>query len=325
MNKEKANFIIYNNRSKDLVSRFLPKFNIKDFLELENRYKFISSLYKSPYNTDIKFNKHAFDFNYKDILFDDKSLISLQNKILSASDEIVNSEELKYLENRGITKEIINEYKIAHLSYGFDGDELDIMGASLHPLLRKIFNNEIDKGIIIPLFESGELKNVIIRRLSNGPLKYSFAVPEIDIFGLDNINIGDEIWITEGIFDLMAIKRNISKKVVSVSSASWSSIQLMKLILKNPKAINIFSDYDYTGLRTSSILQRFFKMYNIPCRVYISSKVKDPAEHFFENRYTIDDVEEIGITEELLELFEPDEQEKMKDYIFYLKNRIYTI
>jgi hypothetical protein len=316
----KYNFIIYNNRSQELVKKFIPKVNINNFLDLENKYIFIQNQYKNFYQLDIKFQDYDLNTIYDDIIFNKEELEELDNKLILSNRNIKKSKEYFYLKSRKITDDIIETYKIATLSSSWIKRELDVMGATLHPLLNNIFNNQISEGIIFPMYENNVLKNIVIRRLENGPVKYSFAIPEIDLYNIDKVN-SDEIWITEGILDLIALEKQGIKNCVSASSSLWSSIQLYKILEKNIKYVNIFSDYDYTGLKNSLILKRFFNLYNIKTKIYISTKCKDAFEHFVENEYSWDFVEEIGITNELLEILLPDEKEKQKDYILYLKNK----
>ena len=106
---------------------------------------------------------------------------------------------------------------------------------------------------------------------------------------MDKLNKGDEVWITEGLFDMMAIEE-MSNKSVSCSSAMWSGLQLYQLLEKKPSKIKIFSDNDEVGLRTSGILKKFFEMNNIECSIVISECAKDPAEQYFQKNKNLSDV-----------------------------------
>ena len=121
---------------------------------------------------------------------------------------------------------------------------------------------------------------------SSKSLKYSLACPDVPVWGLDRLSKGDEVWLAEGLFDLMALEE-MGKKPVSCSSAMWSGLQLYQLLEKKPSAINIFSDNDEVGLRTSGILKSFFEMNNINCKIFISNFAKDPAEHYFQKNKNI--------------------------------------
>ncbi len=240
-------------------------------------------------------------------------------------------DEFEYLINRGIGEQTILEHKLLGLSSIIDLEHLKMIGATSHPVLKQFLDDGIENGgIIIPLFENDKLVNCAIRKLNIGKdnltekfdpsrtktLKYSLACPDIPVWGLDNINEGEEIWITEGIFDMMAL-RKLGRKSVSCSSAMWSAIQLYRILEKKPSSIVIVSDNDNVGLRVSKTLKDFFKDYRINTKVVISKIGKDPAEHYFQKGKGLEDFIEIEITNDMIDL-------KIDDsfnFINYLKNR----
>ena len=322
MNIDNINFILYNNRSKDLVDKNLPKIdNIEEFVEFENKYVFIQNLMlKDKYY--IEFKKKDVIEDFKDIIFTKKDLNKLENKINKANLNIKKTEEYKYLKQRYITDKDIFKYKIAPLSFDFTKRERELIGSSLHPSLKNIlnFDKDFNKGIVIPIYEGGNIVNFIVRRLVKfSPIKYSLSIPEVTVIGLDEVSMNDEVWITEGFFDKIALDNNGFENVITVSSCLWSSIQLYQLYLKSPKRVNIFADYDYSGLRGAWLLERFLKFYNVEVCVYISKKCKDADEHFRKS-YGKEDIEQIFITQSLLDIV--DEMDDMFDnYIDYLKNK----
>ena len=269
----------------------------------------------------IEFKQEDIITNYKDIIFKQKDLNSLDSKIRTASQNIKDYVEYNYLKNRNINDEMIFKYNIAPLSFEFTREEKDIMGATLHPSLINVlnFDSEFDKGIIIPIYENGKIVNFIVRRLIDCPIKYSLAIPEVTVIGLNDIKDNSEIWITEGFLDKVRLENNGFENVVTVSSCVWSSIQLYQLYKKKPIRINIFSDYDYSGLRSSWMLERFFNFYNIEVNVIVSKKCKDADEHF-RNGHTIEELEQIFITQELLDTVD-DMDDMFDNYIDYLKNK----
>jgi DNA primase len=321
MNYSNINYVIFNNRSQNLVSKFLPEVDIPKFIELEKKYKFVHSLYKSAFTIPV--DEKSLNLNYTDILYTLDDIKVLKDKLILSNTNIKGTVEYDFLKRRNISDDIIDKYKIATLSSGWSKEELDFLGFSLHPLLKDVFYEQIAEGIIIPYFnKSDELINAAIRRFENGPLKYSLAVPDVNIFGISDVEEHSEIWICEGIIDCMALM-SLGINAVSVSSASWSSIQLYQLLEKKPSLINIFSDYDYTGLKTAGLLKRFFNLNSTPSKIWISDSCKDAAEHIFENGYDMDKVEETAVTPGLLEELEPIEEEKTKNYIEYLKSRTF--
>jgi hypothetical protein len=179
-------------------------------------------------------------------------------------------------------------------------------------------------GIIIPLFENGKLVNCSIRKITienNGyskTLKYTLACPDVPVWGLENIVEDKEIWLTEGIFDMIAINK-MGKNAVSCSSAMWSGIQLYQILQKEPSNMVIVADNDEVGLRTASILKDFFEYYLIPSRVVVSKFAKDAAEHYFQKTRSLSDFIEIDITDEMIISTNDDKF----NFIEHLKNRTF--
>ena len=312
------NYIIYNNRSTKLVENFLPKVNLLKFLEIERKLNHVNSLFPSLFK--INFNESDFVSDYKDILYTKEDISLLKDKILNNSKNISNSVEYKYLIDRGLNIDIIKKYNIGYISDNWSKRELDIIGFSEHTLFKNILNQFDQIGIIIPLFDSqGVLINICSRKLESGIIKYTLAVPDVHIWGIENMNEGEECWICEGVFDYIGLNENGFKNPLSVASASWSTIQLYQLLDKKPSLINIFSDYDYTGLRSSLVLDKFFILNGIRTKTWVSNSCKDASEHFFERKLSVEEVEEIKITTDLLDLISIDIENIKKDYISYLK------
>ena len=165
--------------------------------------------------------------------------------------------------------------------------------------------------------------NICSRKLQSGIIKYTLSVPDIHIWGIENMNEGEECWICEGVFDYIGLNENGFKNPLSVASASWSAIQLYNLLDKKPSLINIFSDYDYTGLRSSLVLEKFFNLNGIRTKTWTSNSCKDASEHFLERKLSIEEVEEIKITTDLLDLVSIDIENIKKDYISYLRVRTF--
>lgn len=315
--KEELGFILYNNRSvKGVVNNFIDSdINPFDIIRIEN----ILKESKSKFQDDSKMVE--IDINQLHIKSDDIVVtpedISSLTELFKDNIGNFNTFEYDYLMSRGIGEKKIIRYSLIGLSSIRDKRNLDIIGASCHPILKGIFDDGIGRGgIIIPLFEGGKLKNCAIRRLdSSKALKYTLACPDIPVWGLDRCKVGGEIWISEGIFDMIAL-HSLEKSTVSCSSAMWSSIQLNRVLKLKPSAINIFSDNDGVGLRTSAILKDFFQKMNIPTKVFKSLIAKDPAEHLLQKERKLSDIVEIF----------PEQQDFIKsdesfNFIEYLKNR----
>jgi hypothetical protein len=322
---EELGFILYNNRSVNCVKNFIPKdINI---LRLNKIERILANINSSETRM-VEVNLNEFNYDCDDIIINTEDISSLTNIILDNIGKF-NNDELNFLNKRGITNTLINRYNLLGLSSISDVNILEKLGATAHPTLNKILSDGIENGgIIIPLFENGVLINCAIRKLQidfdtlsekcekSNTLKYTLACPDVSVWGLDNIEQDEDIYLTEGIFDMMAL-REMGVKAVSCSSAMWSSLQLYQLIVKKPKRVTIISDNDNIGLNVSRKLRDFFIGYNIETKTIISYIAKDPSEHFFEKNGGISDFTDIEITDDIINSVFDDSF----NFIKYLKNR----
>lgn len=306
-------FILYNNRSVDgVVKNFLPDVNIRELILIETRLKILKKRFEKDKTVGI--DKSELILEAEDINVYPSEISQLSHDFHTIK---MYGDEKQWLLDRGITEEIMEEYKLTPLSRITNKKSLEVIGATTHPLLKDLFDDGIEGGgIIIPLFKGNELINCTIRKISDiGKLKYSQACPDVHVWGLDDINEGDEVWITEGLFDMMAV-RSLGTKCVSVSSAMWSSVQLVQLLEKKPGSVVIFCDNDRTGLRCGAILKELMNQYYIPS-ITVISDYKDASELIFQNYGTLDDVKNVDVTLRMIE------QSDIQDFNFtrYLKNR----
>jgi hypothetical protein len=322
--KDQLLYIAYNNRTVEgCVAHFLPK-NIDPLkiIELEKKIDFINQMFGE--NIGITLLKDDLDLECDDIIITPEDITSIQKDILNSVNVFTEQERI-FLNNRNINEDIIKKYSLGGLSNITENRKLEIINALTHPLLKKVLpTSGIEGGgIIIPLIENGKVINTTIRKIVDiNKLKYCTTIPDVNIWFLNEINENDEVWITEGIFDAIALKEN-GLKTVSISAASWSSIQFYLLIEKKPKLINIFCDYDHTGLKTGYKAQKIFNLHSIPNKTWITEYGKDPAEHIFEKHKTIQDIREIKITKSLIEETKTDELKHRSEFNFmdYLKMR----
>lgn len=321
--KEELGFILYNNRSKSVVKNFFPK-NINKYrlINIENIFqkskdKFIN--YKKMVEIPMK----DLNISSSDIIINPKQLSKLTDKIIKYKGNF-NEKENAFLIKRGIPKEVIDKWGLLGLS-NFNNDELEIIGATVHPVISNVLEDGIDGGgIVFPLFDNNQIiTNNAIRKISlestgKSSLKYSLSCPDVPVWKSNNINVDDEVWLTEGLFDMFALD-NLGHKVVSCSSAMWSGLQLYELITLKPGKINIFSDNDEVGLRTSAVLYDFFRNYGISCDIFKSKNSKDAAQHFFEDSLSISDIIKVENVKSLIQ----SKNDESFDFIKYLKNRKY--
>jgi 5S rRNA maturation endonuclease (ribonuclease M5) len=318
--KHELTFILFNNRSVEgVVKNFIGNYQIDGFklVKLEEKLDWCKKIYESDQKF-VEIDTRELDTTADDIRVEPIDLFNSQRYIFE-SHENLSGVEYEYLKRRGITDKIIKQWKIGGLSNIKDGKALEVINASCHPILKPILEDGLEGGgIIIPLIENGNVTNVAIRKLSDvGKLKYSLAVPDLPVWGLDDINQSDEIWICEGLFDMMAL-RSQGVKAVSVSSAMWSGPQLYQLLEKRPGRINILADNDQVGKRTAKILQRFFNLSGINSKTFLCLDSKDAAEHIFEKQKPLELIQEVEITKEMIS-----EEDQSFNFLKYLKNRTF--
>jgi hypothetical protein len=310
-----VNNILYNNRSSKLIQNFLPSLDPLKVIEQEKRHTFSKKLFMDI-DDPIEFKPYEINLEQPDIIYTPQDLEKL-DYIFNHLDK--NTIEYKYLLNRGLTDDMIHKYKFGSMSSITDKKILDILGCSVHPILSKILGDGIKGGgVLIPLFENDVLKNVAVRRLnSDNKLKYNLSVPDIHLWGYNEVNWDEPIWITEGLFDRIFMIEHGMNNVISASTPGLSIIHLMKILQKNPVGINYWSDRDNTGLKHGGIIQKFFSLNNIHCEIYISEEEKDPFDHF-KNGLTKEDIYPVKITKEYINSFP---KNKNENFLEYLKNR----
>jgi hypothetical protein len=321
--KEELSFILFNNRSVNgVVRNFLPtNVNPYKLISLEDNFEKIKSMYHTPKLIEV--NSKELDLSSKDEIVTKKQLEDLTDLILENVGSF-NEREYDYLINRGVGEMTILSNKLLGLSAITDKEDLRILGATVHPILRNFLDDGLKGGgIIIPLFEDGKLVNCSIRKISlensdTKTLKYSLACPDVPVWGLEQIEEDTEIWLTEGIFDMIAVNK-MGKNGVSCSSAMWSGIQLYQVLQKNPSNIVIVADNDAVGLRTASILKDLFEYYLIQTKVVVSKFAKDAAEHYFQKTRNLSDFIEIDITDDMIISTNDDKF----DFLKHLKNRTF--
>lgn len=314
---DELSFILYNNRSVDgVIKNFLPNFNPYKLIKIEEIFEKSKSKFNNQ-NKMVQFNKKELDLSAKDVIINKQDITEL-GSLLKENIAKFSDSEYEFLSKRGIGDDIIKKWSISGISQIKDFRQLEILGATCHPILKTILNDGLENGgILIPLFENDILTNCANRKInSSKSLKYSLACPDIPVWGLNRIGLNEEVWITEGLFDMMALIEN-GKNAVSCSSAMWSGLQLYQVLEKSPKKIVIFADNDEVGLRTSFILHDFFTTISIESEIFVSEIAKDPSEHFFEKKSSFQRIKKLEPSHELLSRTQDDSF----NFIEYLKNR----
>jgi len=309
---DQVNYIIYNNRTYEgVVKNFLPELNLMNLnllLEIDKQLKFVNKLVNKE--TSVIIEQEKLDLDLPDI-----EVFPQQLENIKISSREFSDNELSLLRQKKIPKHIINQYDISPLSQFKDVEILKILGVLTHPILEKLLGDGISDGLIIPLYNQNKLVNSVFRKTNElTKLKYGISVPSIDLWG-DTILKGEEIWVCEGLFDMMAL-RDQGKRCVSASSCTLSDMHYLKIIKGGPSLVNIFTDNDISGWRSALKSQKLFGLNGIPTKVFSSKKAKDAGEHFFQLGLGWDLVEEITIKPEMI-----DRDDKILDFLKYLEER----
>jgi hypothetical protein len=282
---------------------------------IESKFDWVKSLY-SNLERMVEVDLSLLNPDGEDEVVTPTQLSELTEFVIANVGKFSDKEE-EFLINRKIPLDVSKKWGFLGLSNFKDRESLRVIGATCHPILQTFLKDGIDEGgIVEPLFSDGKLVNCSIRRISDvGKLKYTLAVPDVPVWGLDDIE-NEEIWVCEGIFDMICL-REMGIKAVSPSSAMWSGIQLYQLIDKNPKNIVLFCDNDRVGLKTGLVMNKFFNLMGIPSVTVHSKLAKDASEHFWERGLSFEEIETIKITKEMIE----EKNDNSFDFLKYLQKR----
>lgn len=314
---EQINHIIYNNRTYEgVVENFIPKLSFSDIellLEIGSQLKFINKIVSKGSSVIIDKTKLDLETDKNDIIITPNDL---KNIIIPKGD--FNEKEIELINKKKLPEDIIKQYNISPLSKITDINTLKILGITTHPILEKLIGDGISDGLFIPMYDSkGDFINSVFRKLGNlTKIKYGMTIPSLHLYG-DDIIKDEEIWMCEGLFDMMALRRE-KKRCICSSSCSLSDYQYFKVVKSKPSVVNIFSDNDTTGYRSALKSKKLFNMNGIECHIFSSKNAKDAAEHFFELELDWNSVNEINVTYDMI-----GEDNNILDFLKYLKERVF--
>lgn len=324
---EELIYIVYNNRSlSNVVYNFIPKLSVKELLTLkkiEQDFEYSRSLFMDEQEMGLEIkdiDKKALDIKVT------PNDIKLRTQLLLDAHKNLSGDELKYLKDRKFTDDIIEKGKFGSMSYITKKEDLDILGISTHPVMNKMFDGgTLGGGITIPLFDiNGDLINTSFRKISDyNKLKYTHTCPDMFVWGVDDIEKDDIVWLVEGVFDKYTLETVLPEgsKVISTSSASISPIQYLKIINKRPSKINFICDNDKVGFRTAAIAQKVFHLNKIICSTFYFDENKDVSEHIL-NGGEIFDLIKIDITKTDIEKRGTEFEDRIPlNFLDYLQNR----
>jgi len=295
--KSDINFILYNNRSSKLVHQFIPpNWNPFKIIEIE---EVINSVQKS-----LLYLTSPIEIELKDLILESEDPLFKKEDLEKWGDLILTNlgkfskKEKEFLEKRKVPLLIQNN--LIGLSQ-FPTESHLTIGVTPHPMLKGVLLDGLaGGGIVFPHWTDGKLSNLAIRKCEDvGKLKYTLAVPDLPVWGIEEINEGDEVWICEGIFDMLSLQEK-GIKVVSVSSAMWSSLQIYQVIEKKPSCLVIVVDNDRIGYLVGLKLGQIFNHFGIPNLTIHTTQGKDMAEYFWELQGDGEELEYLNITPALI-------------------------
>lgn len=208
---------------------------------------------------------------------DNRWIVPFYKNCIPCSDEIKN-----YLFSRGATSEIIDSLSIKEIpkSLPFKVDY------KISSFLEKHSGN-----FIVPLFSpSGKICGIQAQDIRKKRFQQEKALEGNwnAIFlncaeNLEKIEQGSEIWLCEGIFDLIALQRVFFKtKIVVLACLTAGLSYHQALFLKRfASRVKIVYDMDETGDLASKKTQGFLRKNGIHC-MRVKYPAKDPGELWFE-------------------------------------------
>jgi hypothetical protein len=261
--------------------------NILNHNICKDHYTFdIDNIIRLSYLLDL----YRFDINYNKVAFYITRQRNTQTKELLTRLEnaLINCEYYEWLSKRGIYDNMLSiDYNI--LSYQ---DKLDLY---LYPedYILDVFGDIIINGPAFVDYRNGELAGVCVRNITTdlalaSTVKYTISNYGWFLYGYDLYSENDEIFIVEGVFDAIAMRKN-GYNAIAIASVMPSAFQLGCLQYKF-KNLNLCLDNDFWGRINSYIVSKATGIQS-----YLTLK-KDPGEYINDTitlnkfDYTYDDL-----------------------------------
>ena len=224
-------------------------------------------------------------------------------KLISICKHNLNSSKscLDYLKNRGVGKDLINEYGIGYFPQNIStlSNYVDLNILRQKNIVR--INNDSDfknyHYLVIPIYDeygiihgisgrslmsSNELKLLGIPKYKNS----SYSKSKI-LFGfnkaLDSIIKKRSVWIVEGYFDQISMFQHGGKNCVAMGGTAFSKSHLVKL-KRYCNKINFLYDSDEAGFVSSQRVYKKFNKFDIDLNFYAVKDYKDIDEYLFNKK-----------------------------------------
>lgn len=152
---------------------------------------------------------------------------------------------IAYLTNRGFNNEDIFKYQICstkELVGRLHPDTVSNLTLSLPKKLIKHADSTFIDGLSFPCFHLGLFWGFATRILNHPAIKYSFSIPHRLCFGIETNH--DEVYVVEGIFDAIAMKR---RKFNALGMGDSQPNYFKMMVVAKFNKIRLLFDDDYAG------------------------------------------------------------------------------
>lgn len=195
----------------------------------------------------------------------------------------------KFAYKRGLTPNDIERYKVCSTAKLCELlDESDIINLSLEisEKFKSIIKNRSISGLSFPYWYNGKFMGFCTRIVDNDLCKYSISIPHRFCWGLESG--GDEVYIVEGIFDAIAIRR-LGYNVMAMADSQPNFYKLR--IANDFNHVFIMLDGDYSGLlgavKAYYLLTKMFDRDPRSISILWLENHKDPSEALSDGDFAV--------------------------------------
>lgn len=269
------------------------------------------------------------ELDNEDYIYNPRVLACLDWDALTV--KLLESEELQYLLDRGLTIETIKEFKVARICD--IPEELSThAGAKVHPAI-VVHKDRTPEGYCFPVFDNGKIIGSICRFTNLLPeIKWCASIPCYYLYNnLHKFETVEDLYICEGVFDGLAFEDYSDVPWISLASGYFSEFQYINLLIllmkHNVKRIHFVLDSDAIGIMSAYLSKHVLSelLEDVEFKCYLLPTGKDPGEHFARDNKKISDL--IEADDELListynEVKRHTEPTRFDDYLENRKKQI---
>lgn len=227
------------------------------------------------------------ELNNEDYIYNPRALAALDWNQLN--EKLLESDELEYLLNRGLTHDTIKRFKVARIC-DIPEEFSIIAGAKVHPAI-VVKRDQTPEGYCFPVFYEGTIIGTICRFTNLLPeIKWCASIPCYYLY--NNLHKFcrtdvEDIYICEGVFDGLAFEDYTDVPWISLASGYFSEFQYINLMIllllyPNLKCIHLVFDSDAIGIMSSYLAKHVLShfMEDVEFKCYLLPTGKDPGEFF---------------------------------------------